>query len=87
MKLDQTDKKIIFMSPPIQNSGPNKSCRAKHQEVFKEIAQHSNAHFVDFTCKGYPKELLRNDTHLNPNGRIMFSALFAKTFSETMGDK
>lgn len=75
--LKNTDKKIIFYNPPVALENAEKDCNASRHQMYQSIKLKKPTLFIDYTCKGFPKDSLRDSSHLNLKGRLYFTQMLA----------
>ncbi len=72
--LEKTNKKIFFLTPPVQASVVHKNCNTQTQKNNQSLPYV----LLNYSCTGFPKDLMRDKTHLSPSGRLVFSKSLAE---------
>ncbi len=67
--ISKTNKKIIFLNPPVGEKSLEKDCAEKYLKIYSAI----KFPLLNFACHPTKKELLRDQKHLNPKGRVQFT--------------
>ncbi len=76
--LKMTDKKIIFINPPIGEKGIKKECNVLNHRSYEALSHKLSSKIYDYTCVAFDKKFLRDLTHLNSLGRSAFTQMLVR---------
>jgi len=76
--LKKSNKKIIFINPPVAAKVVERECSNKNHLSYKSLSSELNTKVYDYSCTGLNKEFLRDPIHLNALGRKAFTKILVR---------
>lgn len=78
--------KVIWMAPPVAADQVEANSNTEITACYRRVAREFDTVFFDYAARGFEAELRRDPTHLNTDGRRVFSEIFATHLAKELGD-
>jgi hypothetical protein len=75
---------IIWVSPPVASEKIHSNHNGTYSDFYRDIVLQYDAVFYDYAANAIDGAYLRDSTHLNPDGRFVFTAILARDLAERM---
>ncbi len=76
--LDTTEKKIIFINPPVAKEDHERECNDENHHSYKTLSKELDTKVYDYTCSAFDQKFMRDPTHLNSSGRSAFTKILVR---------
>lgn len=77
-----SDIEVIWVAPPVSKAEISDSHNPKLTDYYRDIALRFGSDFYDYAGSAIDDEFLRDPTHLNANGRFVFTTMLARALAD-----
>jgi len=81
-----SDIEVIWVAPPVSRTKIKSNHNSKYSDYYRDLAHRYGSEFYDYAGNTIDDKYLRDSTHLNANGRFVFTAILAHDLAEKIAN-